>query len=153
MGIIATAAIDLWATFSSKVLRIPRTNWAMVGRWIGHFPNGTFVHHPISASPAIGNELLLGWVFHYLVGIAYAAIYFVLVFLVLGNTPGPLSAWGFGLVTIVSPWFIMQPCLGLGILAANAPQPNLVRFQNIVIHSIFGIALYFGWVAFDIYAR
>jgi hypothetical protein len=55
------------------------------------------------------------------------------------------AAWLFGLVTILSPWFILQPVLGLGLCAVKAPKPNMVRLQNFAIHSIFGIALYYGW--------
>jgi hypothetical protein len=147
MGILATIAIDIWTTFANKVLKLPRTNWAMVGRWIGHIPSGRFTHDPISASPPVQHELLIGWVFHYAIGVAYAALYVVYVVAVREGMPTLASAWIFGAITILSPWFVMQPALGLGFLAARAPQPNRVRLQNFVIHSIFGVALYYGWVA------
>lgn len=150
MGIFATIAIDVWATFANRVLKLPRTSWAMVGRWIGHLPTGKFAHDPISASPPIRNELLIGWVFHYAIGVVYAALYVAYVVAVLEGIPTLASAWIFGLITIVSPWFIMQPALGLGFMAARAPHPNRVRLQNFIIHSIFGGALYYVWVATDI---
>ncbi len=146
LGVFATFVIDVWATFSNKVLHLPRTNWAMVGRWLGHIPNGQFIHSPIGLSQQIKYENIIGWVFHYFIGISYALLYIVFVFWVLGTAPTLLSAWVFGLVTILSPWFIMQPCLGLGLCACKAPKPNLVRLQNFAIHSIFGMALYFGWL-------
>lgn len=151
-GILATVAIDIWATFANKVLKLPRTNWAMVGRWIGHIPHGKILHAPISAAPPINNENLLGWVFHYLIGIIYAALYVAYVHIARGGTPTLGSAFVFGLITILSPWLIMQPALGLGICAAKAPRPNLVRMQNLVIHSIFGVTLYYGWIATTILA-
>ena len=48
IGVFATVIMDIWATFSNKLLKFPRTNWAMVGRWIGHIPNRKFVHNPIN---------------------------------------------------------------------------------------------------------
>lgn len=146
LGILATVAIDIWATVSNKVLKLPRTNWTMVGRWLGHIPNGKVTHNPISSSAAIKHEQILGWAFHYFIGVTYAVLYVALVYTVLGKEPTLLSAWFFGLVTILSPWFVMQPGLGLGICAVKAEQPNLVRLQNFIIHSIFGMALYYGWV-------
>lgn len=146
LGIFATVAIDLWATFSNKVLGFPRTNWAMVGRWLGHIPKGKFIHNPVASSSPIQNELLVGWVFHYLVGIVYALLYITFVLALLDRVPTLLSAWIFGLLTIISPWFVMQPGLGLGICAIKAVQPNRVRLQNIIIHSIFGIVLYYAWI-------
>lgn len=146
MGVFATIAIDIWSYFSNRVLKFPRTNWAMVGRWLGHLPSGQIIHRPISSAAPINNELLLGWVFHYLIGIAYAAIYVAFVFIALQETPTLLSAWVFGLVTVLSPWFILQPSLGLGVAASKAPKPNLARAQNLIIHSIFGVGLYYGWI-------
>jgi len=151
IGIFATIAIDIWATLSNKVLKLPRTNWAMVGRWIGHIPSGKFAHHPISSSPVIKNELWVGWIFHYAVGVIYALLYVAYVFAMQDGAPTLASALVFGLITILSPWLLMQPALGLGICASKAPKPNLVRLQNLIIHSIFGIALYYGWMATNIF--
>jgi hypothetical protein len=151
LGAFATVAIDVWAAFSNRVLKFPRTNWAMVGRWLGHIPNGEFIHNPIDSSPPIKNELLAGWVFHYVIGVTYALLYVILVLTKLENVPTLFSAWIFGLVTILSPWFVIQPGLGLGFCAVKAPQANLVRLQNIIIHSIFGIALYYGWVGTNLF--
>ena len=146
LGVLATVIIDVWATFSNKVLGLPRTNWAMVGRWLGHIPGGQFVHNPVSASAPIPYENIVGWAFHYLIGIVYALCYVALVVFFLEGQPTLLSAWVFGVATILSPWLIMQPCLGLGLCATKAPEPNRVRVQNFAIHSIFGVALYYGWL-------
>ena len=145
MGIAATVAIDLWATFTNRVLGWPRTNWRMVGRWIGHMRNGQFTHASIAGSLPVVHESVLGWVFHYLVGCIYAALYLVFVNIALLGRPTLVSSVLFGLVTIVSPWLLMQPALGMGIGASKAPRPILVRLQNLSIHSIFGIALYYSW--------
>lgn len=147
LGIFATVIIDIWTVFSNRVLTFPRTNWAMVGRWLGHIPNGILIHNPVSSAPRIKYESVIGWLFHYFIGIVYAALYAVFVVWVLENKPTLLSAWAFGLVTILSPWFILQPSLGLGICAIKAPKPNMVRLQNFSIHSIFGLALFYGWVS------
>jgi len=149
LGLLSTASIDIWATFSNRYLGFPRTNWALVGRWIGHIPKGVFFHRPVSSSPEIGNEKAIGWLFHYFIGIVYAAFYFYVVTFLENGEPTIFIAWIFGLVTILSPWFIMQPALGLGICAVKAPSPNMVRLQNFAIHSIFGIALYYGWVGIN----
>jgi hypothetical protein len=146
VGVFATVIMDIWATFSNRVLKFPRTNWAMVGRWLGHLPKGKFVHNPISSSSEIKHENIIGWLFHYIVGIVYAALYVAIVVWNFESNTSLLTAWFFGLLTIISPWFILQPALGLGICAVKTPKPNMVRLQNFAIHSIFGIALYYGWV-------
>lgn len=150
LGIFATAVIDVWATFSNRVLKFPRTNWSMVGRWLGHMHGGKFVHNPVSSSPKIKNENILGWLCHYFIGTVYASVYALYVYWHLGGMPTFITALLFGLLTILSPWLIMQPGLGLGFFAAKAPNPNFVRLQNFCIHSIFGVALYFVWAAINV---
>lgn len=145
MGLTATVAIDVWATFANRVLGWPRTNWRMVGRWIGHMPGGRFTHVSINSSPSIRHELAIGWAFHYVVGCIYAALYLMYVDAAQMGRPTLGSAVSFGLVTVLSPWLLMQPGLGLGICAARAPRPNLVRLQNLIIHTIFGLALYYSY--------
>jgi hypothetical protein len=59
--------------------------------------------------------------------------------------PTLVSAVLFGLITILSPWLLMQPALGLGMFATKAPKANLVRLQNLIIHTIFGLVLYYSY--------
>jgi hypothetical protein len=145
MGLTATVAIDVWATFANRALGWPRTNWGMVGRWIGHMREGQFTHISISSSPSISHELIVGWTFHYLVGCIYAALYLMYVDAVQMGKPTLVSAVLFGLATVLSPWLLMQPGLGLGICASRAPRPNLVRLQNLIIHILFGLVLYYSY--------
>src|SRR5690349_6831273 len=145
MGITATVAIDLWATLANRILGWPRTNWAMVGRWLGHMREGQFTHISIASSPPIVHESILGWAFHYVVGCIYAALYVAYAEIVRMGQPTLVSAVVFGLVTILSPWLLMQPALGLGFCASKAPRPTLVRIQNLIIHTIFGFVLYYSY--------
>lgn len=145
MGVIATVAIDVWAVILSKGFKLPTTNWGMVGRWFAHLPKGRFIHKPISSSNEISCERTIGWALHYAIGIIYAGVYLVLV----QGQPGLLSAVIFGLVTVLVPWFILQPGLGVGCIARFAPKPNITRIINLSMHSIFGAALYFGWRLYE----
>jgi len=145
MGVTATVAIDLWATFANSLLGWPRTNWALVGRWLGHMRDGQFTHTSIASSPPIAHETILGWVFHYVVGCIYAALYLAYATIAHAGQPTLVSAVLFGLATMLSPWFLMQPALGLGICASKAPRANLVRLQNLIIHTTFGLLLYYSY--------
>jgi hypothetical protein len=107
--------------------------------------DGKFTHKSIGSSPPIVHESILGWVFHYVVGCIYAALYLAYVNIAHVGQPTLVSAVLFGLVTILSPWLLMQPALGLGICASKAPRPTLVRMQNVIIHTIFGLVLYYSY--------
>ena len=53
IGVGAAALMDAWALFSRRAFDIRGLDYAMLGRWIGHFPRGRFFHQRIaSADPS-----------------------------------------------------------------------------------------------------
>lgn len=143
-GVIATLVADLWA-FLLRTIGTPLPgNWGLVGRWLAWMPRGVFVHRPITGTAPVRGEAAIGWMFHYAVGITYAALYLVIVRLGFGSVPTLTSAVAFALALLAAPWFVMQPALGLGFIAAHAPKPATVRVLNISVHTWFGIGLYLG---------
>ena len=146
-GIIATWAIDIWAFFISTVIGQPTTNWGTVGQWLRQIFIGEFVLSSSTNTTPTTFEYVLGWAFHYIVGIVYAALYFLVVLVSLEISPSLLSALIFGVATVLAPWFILQPGLGYGVMASKTINPNKVRFLNLLTHTIFGATLYFGgWI-------
>ena len=145
IGIIGTIGLDIWALVVKHALRLPATDWAMVGRWAAHIPRGRFFHSPIAASEPADHELPIGWCVHYVTGVAYGVAYLFIVASLADGTPTLFSAIVFGLVTLAAPWFIMQPALGLGLFASKSPNPWRTRFINISMHLAFAIAMYAGW--------
>ena len=73
VGILATLAMDLWQRLLA-IAGLPPANWGLIGRWVAWFPRGVFVHRPIAATAPVRGEVAIGWVFHYAIGIAYAAL-------------------------------------------------------------------------------
>ncbi len=141
VGIGATFAMDIWA-FILGLFNIKSLDYRLVGRWIGNIPNGKFFHKSIVNVSPIKNELILGWFSHYLIGICFA---FLLLF-IYGKTwfdkPTLIPALVIGIVTIVAPFFLMQPALGLGIAGSNFPEPNTLRLKSFMAHFIYGIGFY-----------
>ena len=147
IGVIATLVIDSWALILQKGFGLPTVNWGMVGRWFGHLPRGVLIHRPIGKSKAVSHERLIGWVAHYAIGVLYALGYLYLVVGVFSETPSLISALAFGLATLVAPWLILQPGLGVGVFARRAPRPGVVRLITLSVHALFGVSLFAGWLA------
>lgn len=141
VGIGATAVMDAWLVLLSR-LGVPTTSFAMVGRWVGHMPRGQFAHATIAKAPAVRHELVLGWLTHYAIGIAYAA----LLVATQGGTwleqPTLLPALAVGAATVLAPWFVMQPAMGSGFLASKTPAPLKNCLRNLANHAVFGAGLY-----------
>ena len=146
-GIVATLATDLWLRLLQTLVGVSAANWGLVGRWVAWIPRGVFIHRPITATPQVRGETAIGWVFHYVVGIAYAALYLAIMKLGLNSEPTLFSAFAFAIVLLVAPWFILQPALGFGFIAAHLPNRAAVRAINVSVHAIFGLGLYLGAVA------
>lgn len=148
-GIFSTFAIDVWAEFLGRYMKLPVTNWGMVGRWFQHMPQGRFIHSTIKNASPMPYEKAVGWGAHYLIGIIYSVFYFSVVVPIVGEVSF-ISGLSFGVVTIFFPWLVLQPGLGLGVFARKAESPNIIRLINLSIHSIFGMCLYFGWTIFKV---
>ncbi|ROL79847.1 hypothetical protein BLX41_09515 [Pseudomonas protegens] len=142
IGIGATLILDLWTLFLARVLNIPGPNWAMVGRWIGHFPQGQFVHQSIAQATAISGERTLGWLAHYLIGVLFAALLLLICGLEWARQPTLAPALIMGVATVAAPFFLMQPGMGAGIAASKMPKPNVARLRSLIAHSVFGLGLY-----------
>ena len=142
VGVFATVVIDIWAIVLKYGFHLPTTDWAMVGRWFGHIPRGNLIHRPIRNSPAIPYERVIGWTAHYVIGILYAFLYLFIIGIVLTQKPSLVSAMVFGIATLVAPWFLLQPGLGLGIFASRAQQPNTdSNYQHFSAFSVWSLTI------------
>ncbi len=143
-GLVATLVLDIWQRLLFAVSGIPPTNWALIGRWFAHLPRGRFIHRPIADSAAVPGELTLGWVMHYLVGLIYGFVYVGLMVYGLDRPPSLVNGAVFGAASVVIPWFILQPGLGIGIMGRLAPNPWVPRLNALSSHVIYGVALFVG---------
>ena len=142
IGLGATLVFDLWGLFLKYTFQIPPSNVCLVGRWLRYMPGGTFKHSNISASPQKSAECVVGWIAHYTIGITFAVIFVVLA----GNSwlehPTPIPAIAFGLITVLAPFYIMQPLFGLGFAASKTPNPTQARLRSLMNHAAFGVGIY-----------
>ena len=142
MGLGATLTFDLWGMFLKQAFKVMPSSICLVGRWLSYMPAGTFKHSNIESAPQKSAECTVGWIAHYLIGITFASGFVALV----GNTwlqhPTPLPAIVFGVATVLAPFFIMQPSMGLGFAASKTSNPTQARLRSLMNHTAFGIGLY-----------
>ncbi|MBP3944567.1 DUF2938 family protein [Sphingobacteriaceae bacterium WQ 2009] len=84
--------------------------------------------------------MFIGWTAHYLIGISFAILLVMIMGMKWLENPTLLPALIVGLVTIIAPFFIMQPAFG--IAASNLQDPNILRLRSLLTHSVFGIGLF-----------
>jgi hypothetical protein len=142
IGIGATIVMDLWTVIRKRVFGIASLDYRMLGRWVGHLPRGRFVHDRIGDASPVRGELILGWCAHYAIGITFAFLLLAVWGLDWARHPTPLPALIVGLGTVVAPFLILQPAMGLGIAASRAPHPNTARLRSLLTHTVYGIGLF-----------
>jgi hypothetical protein len=142
IGIGASVLMDLWNLFLRRAFGVPSLDYCLLGRWLRHMPGATFRHASIAAAPRKSFECAVGWVAHYTIGVVFALVFVALVpggWLARPTLP-PALLYGVG--TVVFPFFVMQPSLGLGIAAARTPRPAQARLKSLATHTVFGFGLY-----------
>ena len=142
MGVGASLLMDAWNLLLKRAAGIPSLDYGLVGRWFLHMPAGTFVHQRIAAAAPKGYERATGWIAHYSIGIGLALCFLVLAPGDWLARPTPWPALAYGLGTVVFPFFVLQPSLGLGIASAKAPHPARARLKSLATDAVFGVGLY-----------
>ena len=142
IGIGATLLMDLWNLFLKRAFNIPSLDYCLLGRWLRHMPRGTLRHASIAAAPQKRFECAVGWIGHYTIGVAFAVAFVILAPGDWLARPTLLPALVYGIATVVFPFFVMQPSLGLGVAASRTPKPAQARLKSLATHTVFGVGLY-----------
>jgi hypothetical protein len=147
IGAGGAALMDVWAWLARRAFNVQGLDYALLGRWIGHFPRGRFFHDRIADAEPVRGERPLGWLAHYTIGVTFAVLLLAIWGLDWARSPTIAPPMLIGLGTIVAPWFVMQPGMGLGVAASRSPRPGAARVRNLVTHAVYGIGLYASAVA------
>lgn len=137
----ATLLLDSWLLLLNR-LGVQTLNMALIGRWVGHGWRGQFTHAAIGKASPIEHEALLGWLTHYAVGIAFALLLIGIVGIHWTNAPSLGVALLMGSGTVIFPWLVMQPAMGLGMAASKTAAPIKNSLKSLINHTIFGAGLF-----------
>jgi hypothetical protein len=150
IGAGGAALMDVWALALRRGFGIPTLDYALLGRWIGHFGRGRFIHDRIAAAQPLPLERPLGWLAHYAIGITFALLLLAIWGLDWLHSPTIWQALLVGLATIAAPWFVMQPAMGAGIAGSRTPSPRATRMRNLGTHAVYGVGLYLAALAVSV---
>ena len=142
IGLGATLTFDLWALCLQQAFKMTPSNICLVGRWLRYMPEGTFTHSNIVAAPRKSAECPIGWIAHYMIGIAFTIVFVAFMGSNWLQHPTLMPAVVFGVVTVLAPFSILQPSFGLGFAASKMSNPSQARLRSLMNHTAFGIGLY-----------
>lgn len=141
IGVGATLTMDLWAALLRQ-FGVPSLDFTLLGRWIGHWPQGRWFHVSIARASPVRGELVLGWAAHYAIGVTFAALLVSTFGSAWARSPTLLPALLVGLVTVLAPLFVLQPALGAGIASSRTNAPLFNSLKSVVTHLVYGVGLY-----------
>ncbi len=141
IGVGATLTMDVWAAVLRR-FGVPSLDFALLGRWIGHLPQGRFFHQGIGRTPPVRGEAVIGWMAHYAIGITFAALLVDTFGLAWARSPTVVPALMIGICTVVAPLLILQPAMGAGIASSKTATPLFNAGKSVVTHTVYGLGLY-----------
>lgn len=150
LGLGATLLLDLWL-IALKRIGSPGMDFALLGRWFGHLlRHGRIAHPQIRQAAPLPGELALGWLLHYAVGIAFAALLLAHQGMGWLQAPSLRPALIWGLLTSAAPLFLLQPAMGAGFASARTATPWRNRLRSLLNHSVFGVGLYLSALSLSV---
>ncbi len=145
-GIIATLLFDLFQITLTFSYGIKKAKWDLAGRYFIGVSKGKYKQEDIYNEPEEKNELFIGYVVHYLIGVIYGLIYVIINALLL-NEPSLILALIIGFLTVLGSWCIMMPCAyNLGLFGSKIEEQKKVLVQNLLFHFVFGVGLFLGYI-------
>lgn len=145
-GLFATYCMDFVAMnmIRKQVIKLDGVQVvpSLLGRWTIAILKGYIFHQDIRQCPPFKDEIKVGIIMHYAIGMVLAIIFSLLrpiyedhfittVFLGIS----------YGLVTSILPWFIMYPSMGFGILARKLDIKKHIVMFSLINHLVFGLSL------------
>lgn len=142
IGVGATLCIDAWNLFLARAFGVRSLDYCLLGRWVGHLPSGVIRHQSIAAAEARPYECAVGWLAHYAIGASLALAFVMWLAPDWIGHPTLAPALLYGVGTVVFPFFVLQPSLGLGVASSATRNPAQARLKSLATHTVYGVGLY-----------
>ena len=144
-GIIATIIFDLFNISLKFAYNIDKPKWNFLGRYFLGYKKGRYIRKSLQEDDDEENELLWGYIIHYLIGIIYG-LFYVFINLLIFDYPSLLIAYVVGFITVLGAWCYLMPfAYNLGFFASKSDQQFKTLTQNLIGHFIFGTGLFIGF--------
>ena len=145
-GIIATIFFDIFQNSLSYGYNIKKSKWNLIGRYFYGLKDKKYFRENLEDEKMIKNELILGYVTHYIIGGIFGILY-VSLNKIFFNEPSVILALIVGFITVLGSWIVVMPyAFNIGFFASKKEEQKQLMVQNLIIHFIFGIGLYLGYL-------
>ena len=140
-GVLGTLAMDSLNHLFARAGLLLRIDVRMIGRMSAGWVHGHFCYRHPGEMKQVANEMLIGYLTHYAIGVGLA-IPFVLGWgLFIGGPASPVWALAFGVATTVASVFFVYPSMGLGAFGRRSPEGIRAPLSSLANHFFFGVGM------------
>ena len=147
-GLIATILFDIFNYSLNYAYNIKKPKWYLLGRYFIGYRQRRYFRVSLEDDAEEDNELLWGYIIHYIIGIIYG-LFYVCLNLLFFDYPSLLIAYLFGFITVLGAWCYLMPfAYNLGFFASKSEERANLLVQNLIAHFVFGTGLFIGLYIF-----
>jgi len=143
-GVLGTLAMDLLNSLVARTGMLLKIDVRMIGRMAVGWTHGRFRYGHPGEMKQVANEMLYGYVTHYIIGLGLAVLYVLGWDLLVGGPASPVWALVYGLATTVASFFFVYPSMGLGVFGRRSPEGIRALLSPLANHLFYGVGLAVG---------
>jgi len=143
-GVLGTLAMDSLNFFFARTGMLSKIDVGMIGRMAVGWARGHFCYGHPSEMKRVANEMLYGYVTHYIIGVSLAFPYVLGWALLVGGPASPIWAVPYGVATTVAAYFLVLPSMGLGVFGKLSPEGVRLPLSSLANHLFYGVGLAVG---------
>ena len=140
-GVFGTLVMDSLNLLFARNGIISKIDMGMLGRMAMGWAHGRFRYRNPSEMKQVANEMLYGYITHYIIGVSLALPYVLGWDLMVGGPASPAWALVYGVTTTIASWFFVYPSLGLGVFGLRSPEGIKSTLSSLANHIFFGIGM------------
>ena len=144
VGVLGTLVMDSLNYLVARTRLISRIDAAMIGRMAAGWARGRFRYANPNEMEQVRNEVLIGLITHYTIGVVLAVPFLLGWSFLVGGSPSPAWALVYGLATTVASWFFVYPAVGLGVFGRLSPEGIKAPLSSLANHLFYGLGLAIG---------
>jgi uncharacterized membrane protein YeaQ/YmgE (transglycosylase-associated protein family) len=140
-GVLGTLVMDSGNRLFARTGMLSKIEVGMIGRMAVGWARGRFRYGHPSEMEQAANEMLYGYITHYIIGVGLAVPYVFGWALLVGGPVSPVWAIAYGIATTVAPYFFVFPSMGLGVFGRRSPEGIRAPLSSLANHLFYGVGM------------
>ncbi len=140
-GVFGTLVKDSGNLLFARTGMLSKIEVRMIGRMAVGWARGRFRYGHPSEMEQAANEMLYGYITHYIIGVGLAVPYVFAWALLVGGPVSPVWAIAYGIATTVAPYFFVFPSMGLGVFGRRSPEGIRAPLSSLANHLFYGVGM------------